>query len=171
LASLEEDNLVVFCFLCTSEVWPDKRGLFLLRETIYYYLLHCISLHLRLVLHPIRIIRGRYETPPFRIRSGCRDWPIGFKGGKGTPSWINLNIITIRGRICTPIAWMTPRRDWPIGCGYIKIYSTETAFAALKADGSITVWGDSSRGGLDAPFGRGYTKIHSTAYSSTKGCI
>ncbi|VVH66185.1 hypothetical protein BSPLISOX_256 [uncultured Gammaproteobacteria bacterium] len=28
------------------------------------------ALHLRLVLHPIRIIRGRYETPPFRIRSG-----------------------------------------------------------------------------------------------------
>ena len=46
MASLEGDNLVVFCFLCTSEVWPDKRGLSLLRETIYYYLLHCISLHL-----------------------------------------------------------------------------------------------------------------------------
>jgi hypothetical protein len=46
----------------------------------------------------------------------------------------------------------------PDGSGYIKIYSTETAFAALKADGSITVWGDSNRGGLDAPFGRGYTK-------------
>jgi hypothetical protein len=40
----------------------------------------------------------------------------------------------------------------PDGSGYIKIYSTETAFAALKADGSITVWGDSNRGGLDAPF-------------------
>jgi hypothetical protein len=27
--------------------------------------------------------------------------------------------------------------------GYIKIYSNERAFAALKADGSITTWGNS----------------------------
>jgi hypothetical protein len=30
----------------------------------------------------------------------------------------------------------------PAGSGYTKIYSTNDAFAALKADGSITVWGD-----------------------------
>jgi hypothetical protein len=29
----------------------------------------------------------------------------------------------------------------------IKIYSTAYSFAALKADGSITVWGDSFTGG------------------------
>jgi hypothetical protein len=30
-------------------------------------------------------------------------------------------------------------------------YSTVDAFAALKADGSITAWGDSRRGGTGAP--------------------
>jgi hypothetical protein len=30
----------------------------------------------------------------------------------------------------------------PSGNGYTKIYSTEYAFAALKADGSIKAWGD-----------------------------
>ncbi|CAC9434184.1 hypothetical protein, partial [uncultured Gammaproteobacteria bacterium] len=46
--------------------------------------------------------------------------------------------------------------------GYTKIYSTGSAFAALKADGSITAWGASSAGGTDAPPGNGYTKIYST---------
>jgi hypothetical protein len=31
----------------------------------------------------------------------------------------------------------------PTDSDYIKIYSTEYAFAALKADGSITAWGNS----------------------------
>jgi hypothetical protein len=44
----------------------------------------------------------------------------------------------------------------------LKIYSTATAFAALKADGSITAWGGSNSGGTDAPSGSGYTKIYST---------
>jgi hypothetical protein len=44
-----------------------------------------------------------------------------------------------------------------------KIYSTYAAFAALKADGSITAWGDSSTGGAGAPSDNGYTKIYSTA--------
>jgi hypothetical protein len=39
------------------------------------------------------------------------------------------------------------------------------AFAALKADGSITVWGDSESGGTGAPTDRGYTKIYSNAYA------
>jgi alpha-tubulin suppressor-like RCC1 family protein len=41
-----------------------------------------------------------------------------------------------------------------------KIYSTGFAFAALKADGSITAWG-SDWGGSGAPDGNGYTKIYS----------
>jgi hypothetical protein len=36
------------------------------------------------------------------------------------------------------------------------------AFASLKTDGSITAWGDSNKGGSDAPSGNGYTKIYST---------
>jgi hypothetical protein len=46
--------------------------------------------------------------------------------------------------------------------GYTKIYSTAFAFAALKADGSITAWGDSKYGGTGAPSDNGYTKIYST---------
>jgi hypothetical protein len=36
----------------------------------------------------------------------------------------------------------------PTDGGYTKIYSNSVAFAALKADGSITAWGNSSSGGL-----------------------
>jgi hypothetical protein len=35
----------------------------------------------------------------------------------------------------------------------------------LKADGSITAWGNQNYGGADAPSGSGYTKIYSTAYA------
>jgi alpha-tubulin suppressor-like RCC1 family protein len=52
----------------------------------------------------------------------------------------------------------------PSGNGYIKIYSTGHAFAALKADGSITAWGDSRYGGSGAPSDNGYTKIYSTTH-------
>jgi hypothetical protein len=41
-------------------------------------------------------------------------------------------------------------------------YPNSNAFAALKTDGSITAWGDSNKGGSDAPSGNGYTKIYST---------
>jgi alpha-tubulin suppressor-like RCC1 family protein len=47
--------------------------------------------------------------------------------------------------------------------GYTKIYSTGYAFAALKADGLITAWGNSDWGGTGAPSDNGYTKIYSTA--------
>jgi WD40 repeat protein len=40
--------------------------------------------------------------------------------------------------------------------------SNDGAFAALKADGSIKVWGNSNTGGVNAPAGSGYTKIYST---------
>jgi hypothetical protein len=45
----------------------------------------------------------------------------------------------------------------PSGSGYTKIYSNKFAFAALKADGSITAWGGSFSGGTSAPSGSGYT--------------
>jgi hypothetical protein len=55
----------------------------------------------------------------------------------------------------------------PSGNGYTKIYSTGHAFAALKADGSITAWGASWAGGTGAPSGNGYTKIYPNGYAFT----
>jgi hypothetical protein len=43
-----------------------------------------------------------------------------------------------------------------------KVYSTGSAFAALKANGSIKAWGKPNSGGKKAPSGRGYTDIYST---------
>jgi hypothetical protein len=56
---------------------------------------------------------------------------------------------------------------------YPKIYSTGIAFAALKADGSITAWGDPDSGGAGAPSGTGYTKIYSTgiAFAALKSAF
>jgi hypothetical protein len=51
------------------------------------------------------------------------------------------------------------------GTGYTKIYSNHGAFAALKADGSITAWGALDYEGSNAPAGSGYTKIYSTRYA------
>jgi hypothetical protein len=44
----------------------------------------------------------------------------------------------------------------------IKIYSAQFAFTALKADGSITAWGDGVYG---VPAGNGYTKIYSNSHA------
>jgi hypothetical protein len=43
--------------------------------------------------------------------------------------------------------------------GYTKIYSTTTAFAAIKTDGSIKVWGGSSHGDISAPSTGVYTNM------------
>jgi hypothetical protein len=51
------------------------------------------------------------------------------------------------------------------GNGYTKIYSTTTAFAAIKTDGSIKVWGGSSHGDISAPSTGVYTKIYSNAFA------
>jgi hypothetical protein len=59
--------------------------------------------------------------------------------------------------------------DAPTGSGYTKIYSTEYAFAALKADGSITAWGNSRTGGTGAPSDNGYTKIYSNSHGFKGG--
>jgi hypothetical protein len=45
------------------------------------------------------------------------------------------------------------------------LIETSSAFAALKANGLIKVWGDQDSGGRDAPTGKGYTKIYSTDYA------
>jgi hypothetical protein len=42
-------------------------------------------------------------TPRFIRTTPRRDWPIGFKGGKGVSIWINLGITTTRGRRYTSI--------------------------------------------------------------------
>jgi fermentation-respiration switch protein FrsA (DUF1100 family) len=94
-------------------------------------------------------------------------------------NWFNINRnIPIHGvtnnfsvdrcRYSTSLIRITPRRDRsssgvagaPSDNGYTKIYSTAYAFAALKADGSITAWG-SSLGGAGSPPDSGYTKIYS----------
>jgi hypothetical protein len=64
------------------------------------------------------------------------------------------------------VAWGDPDAGGtsPSGSGYTKIYSTGSAFAALKTDGSITAWGGSNVGGT-APSGSGYTKIYSAGYA------
>jgi hypothetical protein len=59
----------------------------------------------------------------------------------------------------------------PDGSGYIKIYSSGYAFAAMKADGSIKAWGESDFGGEHAPDGNGYTKIYSTKYAFSVGAL
>jgi hypothetical protein len=46
--------------------------------------------------------------------------------------------------------------------GKFDVAGNMFAFAALKADGSITAWGDPASGGAGAPSGSGYTKIYST---------
>jgi hypothetical protein len=40
----------------------------------------------------------------------------------------------------------------PSDNGYTKIYSNSRAFAAVKADGSITAWGNSNSIGVDVGF-------------------
>jgi hypothetical protein len=61
-----------------------------------------------------------------------------------------------------PHAVIEPSAGAPTDSGYTKIYSNWSAFAALKADGSITAWGNASTGGAGAPVDNGYTKIYST---------
>jgi hypothetical protein len=49
--------------------------------------------------------------------------------------------------------------------GYIKIYSTLIAFTAIKADGSIKMWGGSGHGDTSAPSNGIYTKVYSNAFA------
>jgi hypothetical protein len=52
----------------------------------------------------------------------------------------------------------------PAGNDYTKIYSTASAFAALKADGSIKVWGDSGPPLFELP----HTVIEPSALRAAK---
>jgi hypothetical protein len=53
-------------------------------------------------------------------------------------------------------------KSWYSHYQRVRLYLQNLAFAALKADGSIKVWGDPSSGGTGAPAGNDYTKIYST---------
>jgi hypothetical protein len=65
---------------------------------------------------------------------------------------------------------LAPRAvDHGFGPGRIKPKTIKLAFAALKADGSITTWGSLNNGGTNAsnvPTDKGYTKIYSTVRKS-----
>jgi hypothetical protein len=58
----------------------------------------------------------------------------------------------------------------PTDNGYTKIYSNQDAFAAIKADGSITAWGFSNTGGPDATTGSGYNNIYLKAQKQPLKC-
>ena len=60
----------------------------------------------------------------------------------------------------------------PIGSGYTKIFSNNQAFAALKLDGSITVWGGKESAfepgdhwTVEPPYDNGYTQIFSNMHA------
>jgi hypothetical protein len=46
--------------------------------------------------------------------------------------------------------------------GALDVFPPPVNFAALKADGSIKVWGSPDSGGANAPTDKGYIKIYST---------
>jgi hypothetical protein len=47
----------------------------------------------------------------------------------------------------------------------LELPQAVNAFAAIKANGSITAWGNSGYGGTGAPSDSGYTKIYSNRYA------
>ncbi|MFM8223596.1 MAG: putative Ig domain-containing protein, partial [Planctomycetaceae bacterium] len=47
------------------------------------------------------------------------------------------------------------------GTGFTQLFSTDSAFAALKSDGSIVSWGNGSNGGSGAPAGTSFRTIQS----------
>lgn len=51
----------------------------------------------------------------------------------------------------------------PTDSGFVSISSNSAAFAALKADGSLSAWGSSDYGGSGAPSDSGYVSIASTS--------
>ena len=49
----------------------------------------------------------------------------------------------------------------PSGTGFVAVFSTATAFAALHSTGDISVWGDNGAGGQNGPVSAGYTTVYS----------
>jgi hypothetical protein len=73
--------------------------------------------------------------------------------------------------VIDPSALRAAGENTPTDKGYIKIYSTATAFAALKADGSIKVWDDPDSGGANAPTDKGYIKIEPSTLRAAKALL
>ena len=65
-----------------------------------------------------------------------------------------------------PLAVMLPNQRVGSGASFSngtgQSARNQTAFAALKTDGSITAWGHSTAGGSGAPTGTGFTQIYSS---------
>ena len=49
----------------------------------------------------------------------------------------------------------------PTDSGYVAIYSTTKAHAAIKSDGFISTWGATGDGGVDGPTDGGYVLLRS----------
>ncbi len=134
-----------------------------------------------------KIYSNRYAFAALKIDGSITAWGRSNYGGSGAPTGSGYVKIYSNSEAFAAIkadgsitAWGlsssggtgAPTGAWglsssggtgaPTGSGYKKIYSAEYAFAAIKADGSITAWGDSPYGGTGAPTDSGYTKISST---------
>jgi hypothetical protein len=62
------------------------------------------------------------------------------------------------------VNYSSARNDFG-GFNNVPNYANKTAFAAIKADGSIMAWGNSNNGGTNAPTDSGYTEIYSNRYA------
>ena len=58
----------------------------------------------------------------------------------------------------------------PTDSGYVSIATTQNAFAALKADGSITTWGYRDYGGSGGPTDAGYVSINGVGTNTPIDC-
>jgi hypothetical protein len=67
--------------------------------------------------------------------------------------------------------WLCRFNQGPASPGYIKVFTNISAFAALRADGSIVTWGkesnDQNCGARGGPTDKGYISIYSTQCSFT----
>lgn len=92
-----------------------------------------------------------------------------FDGAANAPNIPNYDAFAVLNKTDGSIrAWGNARGGGsgaPTDKGYIKIYPSSSAFAALKSDGSITAWGSSYSGGSGAPTDNGYTRIYSNYHT------
>jgi alpha-tubulin suppressor-like RCC1 family protein len=66
-----------------------------------------------------------------------------------------------------PLAVIAPNQRVGSSITSAGISSNLAAFAAIKPDGSLTVWGDPASGGTGAPTDSGYTQVFSTSTAFT----